>query len=188
MAVTAALAEADRQAHVVHESFSLIRTSGLADKRRKLLELKYRLARLKVELDNNVDENSEQSADAAKLATVDALLTSIGSFETIIATTPEGASRSLLTTALMQERLHSAEEKIQYVLLVKGRNGTSQQLVNDRPLMFNDKFSTVSSAGISFLLIEAEFGRVLVGGTKVASQFLSGSIGSEFTAKSVGAL
>ena len=234
VAVAAALAEADREATVIHESFSLLRESALAAKRAQLRQLKLELVGLKAELSPTPEDDDPQGVDepdvaandvipsqpevdpdreppaldqlpasgglsdhaamwaaanrAARLAVVSEVLSSIESFEDALSVVPEDGSKSLYTIALLQERLHSKTDNIQHVLLVKSRAGSTQRLLDDRPLMFNDKFSTVASTGISFLLIETEFSRVLAGGSKTASQSLSGNIGGDFTVKSVNAI
>ena len=71
---------------------------------------------------------------------------------------------------------HDAE--IPGVGLVKGAGGSTAQVVNDRPLWFKDKFTTIASAGLSWLLVDTATGAVITGGSKVSTLEISGTIGT----------
>jgi hypothetical protein len=67
--------------------------------------------------------------------------------------------------------------------LVKGCGGSSAQLVNDKPFWFKDEFSVVASMGISYLLVNAENGRVAAAGVRSATVAITGKIGGDFEFK-----
>lgn len=69
---------------------------------------------------------------------------------------PRGGGPNLLTLATMQEALHGDE--FDAVLIVKGAAASATQLVDDRPLRFADPLSIISSATVSYLVVDRRNG------------------------------
>ena len=113
-------------------------------------------------------------------STASALAAAIDAYVAALLSTPADGKRSTFTTALMRETLHAAPQ-CGHVLLIKARGGESSQLVNDRPFLFDDKFSTLSSLAVSYLLVAVSDGRVVCAGTKSGTASLHGTIGDDFT-------
>ena len=74
------------------------------------------------------------------------------------------------------------------MVLVKGVGGSTAQVVNDRPLWFKDKFTTIASAGLSWLMVDPATGKVIAGGTKVSTLEITGTIGDTIKVKRTAAL
>jgi hypothetical protein len=134
------------------------------------------LARRKAEL-----TGSTSPEDAVTLAVVNQVASAIDGFLTTILTVPDGATRSACTSAILREQLHNGS--ITRVLLVKGVGGSTSQVVNDKPLWFKDTFTTIASAGISWLLISTTDGSVVAGGAKVSTQQVTGTVGTTIDVK-----
>jgi hypothetical protein len=81
----------------------------------------------------------------------------------------------------LRERLHDGS--IPCVVLVKGVGGSTAQVVNDGPLWFKDKFTTIASAGLSWLLVATADGAVVAGGSKVSTLEVHGTIGETVKVK-----
>lgn len=93
---------------------------------------------------------------------------------------PEKATGSALALSAQQDVLHSG--RVRGLLVVKGGAASSTQLVDDRPLMYKDKYNVVSSASISYLLVDLTKGsRVLAGGMLTGSKQAHGEIGNEIS-------
>ncbi|GIF22614.1 hypothetical protein BJ973_002937 [Actinoplanes tereljensis] len=103
----------------------------------------------------------------------DALVAEIDQFFASLSTVPPGAKRSLLTTALLW---HNGP-----VLLVKSQGGASTQLVNDRPFLFRDRVSVVTTVAVSFLLTRPPGDTLQAAGTEVGTATLTGTIGTSLT-------
>jgi hypothetical protein len=148
-AVAGALLAAKKTVH--HDDFRTVpQQSPILDQLGVLQSRRRRLARL-------------------KSAAADALIAEIDQFVTSAFAVPSGAKRSALTIALLR---HDGP-----VLLVKAQGGASTQLVNDRPLLFKDRVSVVTTVGISYLLTEPPGGHLVAAGVKVGRANLSGVIG-----------
>jgi hypothetical protein len=115
------------------------------------------------------------------LAVVGQVAAAIDAFLASILAVPAGATRSAYTSAVLRERLHDGS--IACVVLVKGAGGSTAQVVNDRPLWFKDKFTTIASAGLSWLMVDPASGAVIAGGTKVSTLEISGTIGESIRVK-----
>lgn len=174
MAVAGALAEADAEATVVVEKARLIGKSGEAQQAWDNLQSACRRLSLEVEVEEGEDDEEERAGEGR------ALLAACRSALAATATVQPGASRSALATASLQEALHS--EEYAGVLVVKGGACSSTQLVDDRPLHFGDPLSVVTTATISYLLLDQHDGsRVRRGGLVHGTAQLRGTIGSELS-------
>ena len=109
------------------------------------------------------------------------LASAIDAFLASILAVPGGATRSAYTSAILRERLHDGS--IACVVLVKGVGGSTAEVVNDKPLWFKDKFTTIASSGLSWLLIAAADGAVVAGGSKVSTLEITGTIGDTIKVK-----
>jgi hypothetical protein len=110
-------------------------------------------------------------------AQIDQLLVAIDQFIGVLTAVPEGANRSMLTTAVLREGLHA--EPPTFALLVKASGTASTQLVDDRPLMFKDRFSVLTTTSVTYLLVRPGDGRLLAAGTATGSATLRGRIGDQ---------
>jgi hypothetical protein len=178
MQVSAALAEADPGGFVWIDDFRVLRTGKVTEAVASVREKRQQLVERKLEL-----KDREDGSDSVLAATVDALIASIDNYMVALFKVADGGKRSLYTMALLREQLHT--KSVSHVVLVKGSSGDANQLINDRPLWWEDKFSTVASMGVSYVLVSVEDGRVTGGGTRSASRSISGSIGSTFSIDNV---
>lgn len=93
---------------------------------------------------------------------------------------PDKGSASPLALAALQDVLHSGE--VRGLLVVRGGAASSTQLVDDRPLLSEDKWAAVATATISYLLVDLRHGsRVLAGGMLSGSAQARGELGKDFT-------
>jgi hypothetical protein len=118
---------------------------------------------------------STTPADVQALGQVNQVASVIDTFVGSILAIPSGGTRSAYTGAILRERIHN--QTIDCVVLIKGVSGSTAQVINDRPLWFKDKFTTVASAGLSWLIVRTSDGAVAGGGSQVSSMQLSGTIG-----------
>lgn len=122
---------------------------------------------------------------AVHVGIVESTLTTIDAFVTRLTTIPSGAKRSPLAAAALREQLHAEKDpKFSQVLLIKAAAGSVAQLLNDRPLWFEDKFSMIGSVSLSYVLIDASTSLVKAAGQASGSASISGSIGKDFSVTS----
>ncbi len=134
-----------------------------------------------------VAESSNESA-----TTIKALLDQIAKFLTAIMAAPSESSRSALMTSALHERIYhpspghdGSAPAFTHILWIQALNSSTSQVVDDRPLLFEDKVSILGSVSISWVLIDTSYGAVVSGGTANGTAQLSGTIGSKFTFSAV---
>ena len=111
---------------------------------------------------------------------VDSVLASIDSFVASINKTPEGGARPPIAIATLQELLHKADgtpDAFTHVLLIKAEAGQAQQLLENKPLWWEDKFSSVVDVSVTYMLIKAEGSGVEAAGTATGTASAFGKIG-----------
>ena len=175
--VAAAVAQQQPQFKVFMDDFRTVDQTGPVSELLNNVNCeRLALARRKAEL-----TGSASLADSATLAVVNQVASAIDAFLATILTVPDGATRSACTSAILREQLHNGS--ITCVVLVKGVGGSTAQVLNDRPLWLNDKFTTIATAGVSWLLISTVDGAVIAGGAKVSTQEVTGTIGKNVEVK-----
>ena len=187
--VAATLAEGDRNATVILDDFRVLKRGKVAEKvavvrqkRQQLVEKRLQMAAGSAP-DTAGDSDVGDDGPDVTGEVIDALVTLIDAYLVALFTVPAGAKRSPYTNAVLREQLHTGE--VLHVVLVKGSAGSAHQLVGDRPLWLDDKFSTIASTGVSYLIVDTADGRVRAGGTHSASYSISGDIGDEFKIRKV---
>jgi hypothetical protein len=121
---------------------------------------------------------------AVRVGLIDSTTDAIDKFTTSMQTTAAGATHSPLVAAILREQLHrdcGDAKKFTHVLLVKAEPGSAQQLVDDRPLMFKDKFTTIATATVSYMLIETTGGSVLRSGSIGGEAKVQGTVGKDIS-------
>lgn len=169
MAVAGKLAGQDAQSVVVVDQARLVSNDSAAV--RSWAELQTACEELAVELAEQADQHDKTWAEdgASLVKSVRAALAAVVS--------TDGKEPSALAKAALQESLHS--DAFGGILIIKGGAAAGTQLVNDRPLMFNDKISVVSTATIAYLLVNHREGcKVLRGGLVIGKAQLNGQIGT----------
>ena len=175
--VAAAMARQQPPLKVLMDDFRTVdRTGRISDLLDKVNAERLALAGRKAEL-----TGSASPEDSPSLALVSQVTSAIDAFLASILAVPGGATRSAYTSAILRERLHDGS--IDCVVLVKGVGGSTAQVVNDRPLWFKDKFTTIASAGLSWLLVAVDDGAVIAGGSKVSTLEITGTIGETIKVK-----
>lgn len=169
MAVAGKIAGADSQATIVVEPTRLLDTSSGVYQAWAVLEQTCQLVEGKL---NDIPDTNPKKVEGT------ALLRSCRDILTTAAATPDGGGYSALAGAAMQEVLHS--DRFQGILIVKGNAASSTQLTSDRPLAFGDPINVVSTATISYLLIDHRQGsRVRAGGLALGTAQFTGKLGSK---------
>jgi hypothetical protein len=160
--------------------------------------------RLKQELEGVRAALLKRQGDAAvlalRLALIESLMGAIDQFLATARTIAPGAKRSPLATAALHEQLRGAEAsgstassstasghettsshdtRFTHVLLVKAQPGQSQQLLDNRPLWFEDKFSTLVDVSATYMLIELPSSRIVKAGTVTKVGRAYGALGAE---------
>lgn len=175
--LAAALAQQQPPLRVLMDDFRTVdRTGPISDLLRKVNAGRLALAGRAAEL-----TGSTRPEDSSPLALTLQVASAIDAFLTSILAVPDGATRSAYTSAILHEGLHDGS--IAGVVLVKGVGGSTAQVVNDKPLWFKDKFTTIASAGLSWLLIDTADGSVVAGGSKVSTLEITGTIGETIKVK-----
>ena len=175
--VAAAMTQQQPPLKVLMDDFRIIdRTGRISDLLNRVNAERLALASRKADLTGSVSPE-----DSRSLALVSQVASAIDAFLASILAVPGGATRSAYTSAILRERLHDGS--IDCVVLVKGVGGSSAQVVNDKPLWFKDKFTTIASAGLSWLLVAVADGAVIAGGSKVSTLEVTGTIGDTIKVK-----
>lgn len=180
MAVAGAIAPSEKVTPVVVEKTRLLTESGAVGTAWN--EYEYALRRLEeaiAEEKTAQSESKQEGEDPRKswLESATTTLTAGRAAASALTALPEGGSLSLLAQASLQEVLH--DEKLGGLLVLKAGTASATQLIDDRPLLFDDPLSVVSTATIAYLLISpTEGSRVLAGGLAHGIAQLTGSIGS----------
>jgi len=180
MAVAGAIAPSEKVTPVVVEKTRLLTESGAVGTAWN--EYEYALRRLEeaiAEEKTAQSESKQEGEDPRKswLESATTTLTAGRAAASALTALPEGGSLSLLAQASLQEVLH--DEKLGGLLVLKAGTASATQLIDDRPLLFDDPLSVVSTATIAYLLISpTEESKVLAGGLAHGIAQLTGSIGS----------
>lgn len=175
--VAAAMAQQQPPLKVLIDDFRTVdRTGHISGLLNEVNTERLALAGRKAEL-----TGSTSPEDSSSLALVSQVASAIDAFLASILAVPSGATRSAYTGAIFRERLHDGS--IAGVVLVKGVGGSTAQVVNDKPLWFKDKFTTIASAGLSWLLVGTADGAVVAGGSKVSTLEITGTIGETIKVK-----
>jgi hypothetical protein len=175
--VAAAMTQLEKPVQVLMDDFrTLDRNGPVSELLASVNSQRLALTARKAELTSTASPEGTES-----LAVVGQVAAAIDAFLASILAVPAGATRSAYTSAVLRERLHDGS--IACVVLVKGVGGSTAQVVNDRPLWFKDKFTTIASAGLSWLMVDPASGAVIAGGTKVSTLEISGTIGESIRVK-----
>lgn len=126
---------------------------------------------------DEVRQTTEKATRMSSLAdAVESAVASIDTFMTAIHTTPTGGRRPPIATAALHEDLHS-ENRFTHALLVRTEAGESQQLLENKPLWWNDKYSSVVDLSLTYLLISVTDSSITAAGTVTGTASASGKIG-----------
>lgn len=106
-----------------------------------------------------------------------ALAENIDTYLTSITNVPEGATRSMLTTAALHEQVRNHE--VDYVLFVRPDGGSVVQLLNDRPLWLKDKLFVHATMSVTYLLFKTASRRIVAAGTESADAKIVRKVGDE---------
>jgi hypothetical protein len=188
---------------IYHDDFRLLSTAGVytlaqdvATKRQELAgrKLAYEDAKAKLEAELAAARKSSPpdpaviagleakvKAEAIRIGLLDTLIPAMDAYGTAIRTVPEGERRSPLASAALHEALHpmtdGGKPAISHVLLVKSQGGGVEQLLNNRPLWLDDKFTTVVDVSVSFMLLQTSDSQVVFSGTETRVVKAHGEIG-----------
>ncbi len=169
--VAGALLREDPGAEVWHDGFrTLSRDSKIYQALGWLRERRRALA-VYAQLAGSYGTAKDELAEHAE-----PVIAAIDQFVASVTAVPPDARRSMLASAALREGLHDGT--VRYVLLVTGNSSSSSQLIDDRPLMWKDAFCVVAASSVSYLLVQASDGRVVVGGTGSGTFTVRGKINS----------
>jgi hypothetical protein len=129
------------------------------------------------DLSKQIAEATAASARAAAaLSLISAAITNIDAFTTAVNSTAAGA-RSPLAIASLNELLHEgADDRIGYVLSVKGLGGQSEEYTKDRRIGF-DTYTTLADATISFMLYDTAAKKIISSGVANGVSSVHGRLG-----------
>jgi hypothetical protein len=110
---------------------------------------------------------------------IDELLTSIDAFLVAVHAVPTGGTRSALASAALREELRGQPGKPRFaqVLFVNASSGSAVQMMDDKPLWFEDKFESVATLSVSYWVIDSATSNVVAGGSAAGSARLKGAFG-----------
>ncbi|MEQ8438780.1 MAG: hypothetical protein RIB65_14900 [Ilumatobacter fluminis] len=121
---------------------------------------------------------------SGQVGMIDELVAGIDEFITAIHATADGRARSLFVTAALYEQLHGGGSPFTHVAYVSAATGSLDQVTDDKPLWFDDKFSVIATANITYMLIDTH-GVVKSAGVKTGVSKADGTIGSSLSVSSV---
>ena len=114
-----------------------------------------------------------------RLALVESLVGALDEFMKGVRIVATGARRSPLATSALYDQLQAdAPTPFTHVLLIKGQAAQSQQLTDDKPLWFKDKFSTIVEVNVTFMCLETTGSKIVRAGTVTAMATAHGNLGS----------
>lgn len=169
-AVLGALVDALPHSAIRHDNFRLRVSAKVDEKLAEVRAKRHALVAKEQEL-----AGAQGPATAIHRERIKVLVEAINGFDTKVREVPSGSTRSALTNAALYEGLHDGV--IEHVLLVKGIAGSATQVVNDRPLWWEDKFSVVATTNITYLLLKTVDNRIASAGTETATVTVNGTIG-----------
>jgi hypothetical protein len=148
------------------------------------------LDRLRARLSDKANDSQSPDPDVKQL------LDEVTGFLTSLYAAPPDNPRPPIVTAALYERLHQPEAqdnngsaepppRFSHVLCVQGITSSSQQVVDNRPLLFDDKLSVLGTISIPWVLIDTGDSAVAAAGVAVGTSQLSGRIGESFQVESV---
>jgi hypothetical protein len=116
-----------------------------------------------------------------RIGLIDSTLSAIDRFTGSLQTTVEGAKHSPLTAAILREQLHptAGAKKFTHVLMVKAQGGSAQQLL-DAHAVRHDRFATIATSTVVYLLVETVDGSVVRAGSIGGEAKISGKLGEDF--------
>lgn len=180
MAVAGAIAPSEKVTPVVVEKTRLLTVSGTVGTAWNEYEDSLRRLEEAIAEEKTAQAESKQEGEDSRkswLESATTTLTAGRAAASALTALPEGGSLSLLAQASLQEVLR--DEKLGGLLVLKAGAASATQLIDDRPLLFDDPLSVVSTATIAYLLISpTEESKVLAGGLAHGIAQLTGSIGS----------
>ena len=125
------------------------------------------------------------TAATARQTALDTVSTAADAFVAAIRAPGAGGTRSLLANAALREQLHEGggdtAPSFGFVLLIKAEAGQTEQSTTNLPLWFKDRFSTIATASITFMLLQPTAGTIIDAGTVTAAASAHGKIGEEYT-------
>jgi hypothetical protein len=182
LAAAAAVAECIRArgtgAKILHDGFALMPEDELLKEVFDLTRARNDLGQLKGRLAGSSDAPDGEEKRNANLSEIESLISMIDTYIAAIHAVPASGQRSLLATAALYERI----QKVSHVLLVKAQAGQAKDMLDNRPLWWADRFSTVVDASITFMLIDRSSSELKSSGTLSGRAELSGRIGKKITA------
>ena len=133
-----------------------------------------------------IDAAKDQIADLeSKLTYIEMLLGSTGGFLEVIKQPSESGGRSPLDVAVIHERLHKSVDdgtsEFSHVLLLTVEGGSGYQSISNRPLWFQDKFSTSVDVSLSFMLLHTASNAIRASGVVTRTASAYGNIGAKMT-------
>jgi hypothetical protein len=187
-AVAGALQEHEKKPTIVHDDFRLVTDGGVYELATKVSEERQLL------IETGLDA---VAGDAPKVAMINNLVEAIDSFLAGVHAVPAGATKSPIAIAALRARLHPADGSqsdgnpegleartnglFTHVLLVKMEAAQSQQVLENRPLWFRDRYSTIVDVSVTFLLVAIPDSNVLAGGVATATASAYGVVGELLT-------
>lgn len=152
---------------------------------------------------NQVETSTDDVADTERklaqaelrLGLVMSAIEAIDAFSNSLTEVPNGAVRSPLTLATMREHLQprakpkgvqrgtepATPAHFTHILLVKGNGGSTTQVIDDRALWMADRFASVGTARITYMLIETMSSAVLAAGDASGAAKASGKLSTKLS-------
>ncbi|ADJ48154.1 hypothetical protein AMES_6329 [Amycolatopsis mediterranei S699] len=180
-AVVGALLASALQVPVVHDDFRLLPRGEIYGAVAVVGGMRQQLVERKTDLGNRRPPAGSPEAQelSGRVEQIDSVVAAIDTFNAAIRVVPPNAKRSLLSAAALHEDLHTTDG-MSHVLLVKAEPGQAQQVTENRPLWFEDRFSTLVDVNLLYVLIETAGSTVLSAGTITATATAYGKIGADF--------
>jgi hypothetical protein len=183
---------------IVHDDIRLLPLGPVHTKLTELSRQRQRLVARRLELaatpagaddDHAEDTDTDAGTDEQKalVAAIDSLLAAIDAFTAAVRAVPQGSTRSPLTLAALHAQLHAETSTAKlpaftHVLFVKGAGGSVQQVVEDRPLLFKDRFSLVGTASITYMLLDTRSNELVAADTATGEASVHGTVGEALDA------
>lgn len=121
----------------------------------------------------------------ARQTAIDTVATGADAFVAAVRAPGAGGTRSMLAKAALREQLHKGggepASPFEFVLLIKAEAGQTEQSTTNLPLWFKDRFSTIATASITFMLLHPDAGTIVDAGTVTTATSVHGKIGEEYT-------
>lgn len=177
---------ADHSIKVQLDDFRTTSLGGsVVNKEKELKDARINLIKHKLDIEIGLTQADKDQNVA--LDQISDLIKRIDAFIISLHTIPSGGKRSPFGIAILRQHLHVSENgniEFPMILFIEASAGTVDQLINNKPLLFNDNFHLIGSVAITYWLMDTKTSNVMASGVESDIYELYGKIGKRLVPES----